>query len=132
MKMDDNRLRELQAENLSKATAATVGIVPTPGQEDVPDTLNLIALADEYFANFCASEKPDAPIKCPCCGFGLGVLLGTFVWGIAHGEGTCSSCGYPCRAHHPIYEQGNDEPVMTLQNMVLPYHPSVLEPCEAV
>jgi len=65
---------------------------------------------------------------CPGCkstlsGNGLSSLLSsTFVWGLVHGEGYCSHCGWLCRAYHvpkhegkPIIEDG--EPVVN----VLPY-----------
>src|SRR5690348_12568982 len=56
-----------------------------------------------YFSQFA---KPAEGGGCVCCGQRqgasnvLGAFLGEgkFVWGIAHGEGHCSTCGYPARA----------------------------------
>jgi hypothetical protein len=39
----------------------------------------------------------------------------TFTWGLAHGEGHCSSCGYPTRMYHRRVEGVSTFP--------LQYHP---------
>lgn len=49
-----------------------------------------------------------------------GLMHATFVWGIAHGEGGCSKCGYPARALH--YDIGG---IKSLQ-LILQYHPDEL------
>jgi hypothetical protein len=80
-----------------------------------------IARWDAYFASF--AKLPDA--KCLCCGVSLRCALGIgifggFEWGLAHGEGHCSSCRYPMRGHHIVDGLG------TIRNLFLPYHPSTL------
>ena len=76
---------------------------------------------DEYFKIFLP------PGKCCKCGAQLGahdvmdVVMGraTFQWGLAHGEGFCSTrdCGYPARAIH--YNVGPIERF----TIILQYHP---------
>lgn len=67
--------------------------------------------------------------SCPCirCGTPLGGMCGSFTWGICNGEGFCGHCKYPVRAIHRIFEKdGDQEPLATLSNVILQYHPSVL------
>jgi len=52
-------------------------------------------------------NKTNDGVLCVGCGETLwrpgivGFLMGaTFTWGVAHGEGRCSSCGYPTRMYH--------------------------------
>lgn len=77
-------------------------------------------------------KKELVPQKCvgcdePLTGF-LGLLTGRggFEWGIAHGEGRCSNCGWPCTAHHFVRKKVGDqyEQVITLRNFILQYHPA--------
>ncbi len=98
----------MTTETLS-AKPADVGITFEP---DAPT--ELIEAIDSYLTAF------DAPIitgrdgliqsalKCsrskPLSGF-----LGTFVWGIRHGEGRCSSCKRPARAFHTIRDAAGEE-----------------------
>lgn len=57
-----------------------------------------------------------------------GFLLngGGFEWGLVHGEGRCSNCGWPATGHHFVKDENGDE-VMTLRNFVLQYHPDFVE-----
>ncbi|MHC4644204.1 MAG: hypothetical protein ACYTBJ_01785 [Planctomycetota bacterium] len=82
---------------------------------------------DAYFQAFAQTEDG----KCPNCDTPLGGLLGSFAWSIAHGEGRCSSCGWPCRAIHYVGSSGvpgkrghKDEPghLFVLSSLILPYH----------
>jgi hypothetical protein len=62
----------------------------------------------EYLNAFLAPVFDDEKthVKCPCCGsrvYGGGILdalLGTFEWGIVHGDGFCSRCKWPIRMYH--------------------------------
>ena len=73
---------------------------------------------DRYFRRFVA---PDPQSKCVNCGRPQGgFLLGCFRWGIVHGEGACSACGYPGRTLH--YAVG---PIKRL-SLILQYHPDDL------
>lgn len=44
--------------------------------------------------------------RCAGCGSYLGGYLGTFRWGIVHGEGACSVCHHPARAFHVVRLDG--------------------------
>ena len=89
-----------------------------------------LARLEAYLTQF--AKLTDA--KCLCCGtsllcpFGMGVF-GGFEWGLVHGEGRCSTCGYPMRGHHRVEGFG------VIRNLFLPYHPSTIvlppedEPC---
>jgi hypothetical protein len=76
---------------------------------------------DAYLATF--AKLTDG--KCLCCGtslrcpLGMGIF-GGFEWGMVHGEGHCSHCGYPMRGHHRVKDLGK------IDNLFLPYHPSEL------
>ena len=60
--------------------------------------------------------------KCIGCDWPLaGLLAGTFVWGLANGEGKCGRCGYPARAIHRKEHTGG----LTFQR-ILQYHPDTL------
>jgi len=64
---------------------------------------------------------------CLKCGESLdGFLIGTFEWGLAHGEGHCSKCGWPARAYHFIKHNGEDLFTGPLRR-ILQYHPDVVE-----
>lgn len=56
-------------------------------------------------------EEVEMPGGCPCCLATLGgFLTGSFEWGIVHGEGSCSACGWPVKAYHRLYldERGDE------------------------
>lgn len=112
-------LAELQAKNLPVADCELIGLVlkAKEGCEVTPevqaDIDEIKKNVNEYLTKFLP------PGICPGCDSKLGGMLGTFMWGLAHGEGYCSSCNYPCRGSH-------DLPDIAFA-MLLPYHPSVLE-----
>jgi hypothetical protein len=76
----------------------------------------------EYFAHFVK------PGPCICCGAQQGskdlmdafIGGGRFRWGIAHGEGNCTDCGWPARAYHR-----NVGPIEFVQ-IILQFHPDEL------
>lgn len=84
---------------------------------------------NKYFHDFAVTDG-----KCPQCGARLGGLLGSFTWGLAHGEGYCTGnmlgsdkCHWPCRAYHrPALANGEEIFEQTITN-VLPYHPDVVQ-----
>jgi hypothetical protein len=122
MKFNRTELRKLKAANLPKMRASDIADIKDPG----PEADAKMKLLDDYLHGFVKS--PDAN-KCICCGEKQGGdmiagLLGTakFRWGLAHGEGFCSACGYPGRALHYI---GKGEDEMRL-NFILQYHPDEL------
>lgn len=112
-------LEQLKADNLPVCSCSTLGIIIRV-KDDTPDPSvaeqnrkELMAELDAYLSDFVAGDK------CPGCNWSLGGFLGSFTWGIEHGEGFCSNCQYPCRGHHNI---GRTQ----LNNTVLAFHPSVL------
>lgn len=120
MKFD---LQALKGKNLPAATREGLGIdiaihTKNPHLHEAAEKTRAekFAILDKYLSNFVFDSG-----KCPGCGSNLGGLLGTFRWGLAHGEGVCSECGYPCRGHHRI----DDE--VSLEHFVLAYHPNVLQ-----
>ena len=62
-------------------------------------------------------------IRCLNCDHALTGLFGSFEYGIRHGEGACSKCGYPGRANHYIEHEGFKLSFVR----VLQYHPSQLK-----
>ena len=80
----------------------------------------------EYFAHFVK------PGPCICCSSRQGskdlmdAFLGggKFRWGLAHGEGNCTECGWPARAYHR-----NVGPIEFVQ-VILQFHPDELRASE--
>lgn len=127
MKFD---LQSLKDQNLPVATREGLGIdiaihTKSPELHEAAEKTRAekFAIINNYLKNFTYQEGkcPGCGNKCPGCGNKLGGFLGTFRWGLAHGEGGCSECGYPCRGHHRI----DDE--ISFEHFVLPYHPNVLQ-----
>lgn len=82
-----------------------------------------------YFARFAKPEWGDTPsVGCKCikCGNYLSGFLGTFTWGLCHGEGFCSSCKWPARAYHFIKDR-HGEDLATIRGVILQYHPDEVE-----
>ncbi len=106
-------ISELKSANLPVATPESIGL--KVGELNDATHKALSALTD-YLKRFVSGDK------CPQCDREFGGIFGSFVWGMAHGEGMCAECKYPMRAVHKIEGLG------TIRNFILPYHPSVLEP----
>jgi len=65
--------------------------------------------------------------SCLKCGKRLTGACGTFTWGLVHGEGHCSECGWPARAYHrPTDDEG--EIFVGPLDFILQYHPDALQP----
>lgn len=112
-----------------------------PKEEAQPgDVERAEATLEKYFAPFAAlpdpvekdGKKVAADFLCIGCEMSLtpGLLGwvkgGGFTWGLAHGEGTCANCHWPCRAHHYVkHDDGTS--VFNLQNFVLAYHPDQID-----
>lgn len=112
--MTKEKLNELRALNLPSAKLSEVIKETSDPDKAMPV---LVEEAQPYFDHFLAVRK-----DCVSCGLALTGWLGSFVWGLAHGEGYCSSCSYPCRALHVI--QTPTTGTITLRNLVLQYHPN--------
>lgn len=79
----------------------------------------------EYPHSFVAEKVRRS---CPTCNEFIAGFLGTLVWGIGHGEAQCGYCGHPIRMTHEVpfkRKDGMDDKICF--EMMLPYHPSVLE-----
>lgn len=120
-KMTPERLRELQAAGLPRMTWRDVLEVKEGGSLSAEEDMAMEA----YFRQFVKADG------CVCCGKQQGgdiiaSLIGNayFRWGIAHGEGFCSNCGYPARAYH-----FNVGPIKRLP-IILQYHPEDLKEWE--
>ena len=121
------RLPGLKRENPRVATLDSLGAnISSKGDPDSPEFKaakeKLVNATNEYLKIFVA---PDEEKRCICCDKLLGGLLGTFEYGLAHGEGKCSECGYPARANH--YVEIPDLGEMSFVN-ILQYHPDQLKP----
>ena len=103
--------------------------------EDMPFTVSgqdaqkVTDIVNNYLKDFAKPKKSDAAdnliqgnTKCLMCDAILGGVLGSFRWGIAHGEGICSNCGYPCRAYHRPQLDGEDMFDRAIP-IILQYHP---------
>lgn len=116
-------IRKMRVTDLLK-----VGAPEDATQEERDDAARAIRALRRYFRRFAVPATKDAAnmitggLKCLKCSSPLDGYLGTFRWGLAHGEGACSMCGWPARAHHrPRGEDG--EEVLSLTNIILQYHP---------
>lgn len=96
------------------------------GIDYTPETPQWVKDALEgYFAQFAAPRVGDGDgfmfgkWKCSC-GRPLGGLVGTFTWGMAHGEGCCSECSRPARGKHYIKDAEGKE--FFACDLVLLYH----------
>jgi hypothetical protein len=88
------------------------------------DAQQIIDPVNKYLHTFASTGG-----HCPQCGAKLGGLLGSFAWGLAHGEGICAGgfhgdkCGWPCRGYHrPLFDDGSEIFEQAIPR-VLPYHP---------
>ena len=96
-----------------------------------PDALPYIAAMNDYLAAFAKPIQRDHGEEnwltgsrlCLKCLRVLDGVLGTFQWGLASGEGKCSKCGWPCRAHHVPKLDGENIFDGVLEQM-LQYHPN--------
>lgn len=76
----------------------------------------------EYFHAFATPTRGEHGDECINCGCAIGGMLGSFEWGLVHGEGRCSVCHWPMRAHHFMKDKDGGD-LATLRNLPLPYHP---------
>ncbi len=130
---DRPSIADLKAANLPVATHETVGLRVKEGVTPDEETIALLAAVDSQLAIFAEPIRSrDDGAKgfvfgnesCLCCGRSLGGMLGTFQWGMCHGEGTCTNCGWPARALHYIKDEKGEELCDGPINMILQYHPS--------
>lgn len=136
------RVEEMRDENWIPAGCDTLEIETrgtSDGEfsaEEVEDLINKaldgLVVPDELRHMLAANKEVDAvdsitgTYDCICCGARLNGFIGSFTYGIRHGEGYCDICNYPHRAIHHIYtDEDHEEQIGSLQ-IVLPHHPSQL------
>lgn len=94
----------------------------------------IIARSDEYLSAFVAPTMINGKRHCFNCGKeinpfsqAVGLPAVAFSWGLTHGEGFCTGCGWPARGiHRPKLnpkDKSETEPMWTLSNFFLSYHP---------
>ena len=104
---------DLQARKLPHCCARDIASPTSEKGEGI-----MVAL-DAYLVKFLAPSK-----TCIRCASTLGGVLGSFDWGLAHGLGSCTTCGWPIRVYHHIPFEGDNLKL----TMMLMYHPDeVLE-----
>jgi hypothetical protein len=108
--MSELDLGELQALPIPHASAKEITFTGVTPEESA-----------DYVSHFLPPRATRrGEVMCAGCGDALtGLLFGTFEWGIANGEGRCSTCGYPTRMYHRL---GGHCVALPLQ-----YHPDELE-----
>ncbi len=123
MKCDDHK-------TVSYCTAIDSGVnITAQSPEGEAEATSLMKCLDEYFKQFSAPvvlDEGNALLggqRCLNCDAVLSGVLGSFQWGIAHGEGTCSSCGWPARAYHRPKDQDGEEICDGALQVILQYHP---------
>jgi hypothetical protein len=80
---------------------------------------------DDYFASFAKPTDDGSCIKCGLVQGGLmAAIMGGFEYGLAHGEGRCSKCGWPGRANH--YFKDKDGKELGSLRIILQYHPDLV------
>lgn len=118
-------LEELQASNMPRCTPEDIGL--EIGAESLPEYVTAVR---EYFSHFAAPIKEGdgfvSSNPCLCCGNPQGGMLGYFRWGIAHGHGACSECGWPATVYHFIKDKSGDE-ICVLRGVLLQAHPNDVE-----
>jgi len=123
-------LAALKAKSLPRCTFDALGVKLVPKDGAAPEQVEkeiteIRSWVDIQVARFIPPQK-----ECIGCGRVIAAAnvleafaLATFTYGLAHGEGSCSNCGYPARAnHYPI----GDAPGLRFDR-VLQYHPDELE-----
>jgi len=89
----------------------------------------VVAYLAEYLKPFATpilrEKEHSTEFLCLNCGSSLnGFLLGTFQWGIVHGEGFCSKCHWPARLYHYLKLPDGTEGRIVF---MLQYHPDFVK-----
>ena len=93
------------------------------------DAETITAPLAEYLSQFATPNYNPAggmlsgSISCLKCDRPLNGMLGSFQWGLAHGEGQCSGCGWPARGRHRPTDADGEQIFDGPLEMVLQYHP---------
>jgi len=124
------KLKELQDKKLPRTTIADLPFElklkkgARESQKAKEAKENFIKIINKYLRMFVSDKK------CINCEEDLSGIFGTFNWGIVHGEGHCSNCGYPARGRHYIKAKNlvidDKEETELILPFILQYHPSEL------
>ena len=112
---------------VERCTVSDIGLEVT-GQ----DAAIVIQALDEYLAAFAKPVRSATGGEiigrhdCLNCSGRLDGFIGTFQWGIVHGEGKCIKCGWPARAYHRPKLDGEEIFDGPLQR-ILQYHPDFIK-----
>lgn len=113
----------------SAATVETCTIEDLGIEITGSDAPPLVAAVNKYLSIFAKPVRRKVAssilggVDCFRCGVPLDGMLGSFTWGIVHGEGVCGKCGWPCRAYHSPTDEDGDEIFDGAIALVLQYHP---------
>lgn len=99
-----------------------------------PEQEGIIQGYRDYLKDFAAPVVVEGKRFCHNCGGEFNGLLSTlgltshvaFEWGLTHGEGRCSGCGWPMRGHHYAKTETGEQ-LFTLRNFPLAYMPEHVE-----
>jgi hypothetical protein len=115
---------------VERCTLAGAGITATLTDDATDQDRETLADLEAYFRRFAMPESGEPASfgghKCLKCDEPLTGFLGSFTWGLVHGEGFCRKCKWPGRAHHFIKDRHGEE-LASLQFVVLQYHPDEVE-----
>lgn len=105
-----------------RCSAADVGI---EFKDDAPPELR--EALDEYFGAFLKPERSavGSGLLCVCGERITAPLIGSFTWGLSHGEGFCGECGRPARAYHRPRDRHGE---ILSMSIVLVYLPTAEDP----
>lgn len=126
-RFDADGLARMKAEDLPHCKVGDVWRIEMPENgmtaEAGRETLLRMERAGDYLRHFLPpGERGD----CAFCGSRQGgltaaILGGGFEWGLQHGEGHCSRCGYPARAYHDLKDADGAKVINGA--LILQYHP---------
>lgn len=119
-------LKHARSLNLPRADAKSLNIKIT-ATANLEEAEAEAAALNDAIARYAAAFAHTDDHTCPGCGTRLTGLLGSFTWGLVHGEGHCRSCGYPCRAYHRPKDDNGEAIFESALQAILPYHPDDLE-----
>ena len=108
--------------DIPKCVMGDIGMEIT-GEDAPPVVEALNDYLSRFAAPICKDGNGATTYRCLNCDRDLSGLLGSFQWDIASGEGKCSNCGWPCRAHHYPKDATGDIFDRALE-VILQYHPN--------
>ena len=119
-KITPERLAELKASNIPHATIADITIDAPPTVEGITEHF------ERHLSHYAAPKKDEAGENrsgqpCIACD-----ATHSFTWGMVHGAGHCTNCGWPASLYHFITDQEGKQ-VAHLRGVLLWAHPDDIE-----